>query len=667
MLANFSVLNLNDVGVGSLRQALLDANATAGHDTIDFSAPLFATPQVIVLNSALPTISGSLDVNGPGSQLLTIDAGNGADHLPGTGDGYRLFDVDNGSASMLIDVAISGMKLTGGDVSGVGGAVRSRENLSLTDMAILDNATGPGAIGTNGPLGGDGQDGGRGGDGGGIFSSGGDLTITRSTVSGNSTGRGGNGGLGGNGLSGVVGQTGGDGGNGGSGGYGGGIFIDGGDLILIDSTISGNSTGGGGVGGRGGNGGGGEFGGNGGDGGDGGYAGNGGGIYSSVGQVTISNSTISGNSTSFGGAGGDGGNPGTGATGGYGGDGGNGGSGGGIYSIEGQLSIGSSTITDNETGDAGLGGNGGIDGDTGSEGSDGNGGGVNSLGNDPVLVDNSILAANRSNGNAADLMTGAVTLVLDYSLIGNGNGLAITSGTGNQIGSGVSPLNPGLAPLALNGGFTQTHALLPTSSAIDAGDPAIDTNPAEFDQRGNPFLRVEDGNLPDDIAIDIGAYEAQAPASADFDQDNDVDGADFLAWQRGFGLTTGALRADGNSDDDEDVDHSDLAVWKASFGNGTLPLEVHRAEEVHHPEEGEPAAQQIVITDLALSSYAESEDSTALLFDNPDGAVCSSSAIHFVLPLNVSASETQGVSIADSSEVDLPPLELQLELDVEVF
>jgi len=36
------------------------------------------------------------------------------------------------------------------------------------------------------------------------------------------------------------------------------------------------------------------------------------------------------------------------------------------------------------------------------------------------------------------------------------------------------------------------------------------------------FVRVADGN--------IGAYEAQAPLSAVFDQDNDVDGADFLAW-----------------------------------------------------------------------------------------------------------------------------------------
>ena len=35
--ATFTVTNLNDSGAGSLRQAILDANAAAGADTITFS------------------------------------------------------------------------------------------------------------------------------------------------------------------------------------------------------------------------------------------------------------------------------------------------------------------------------------------------------------------------------------------------------------------------------------------------------------------------------------------------------------------------------------------------------------------------------------------------------------------------------------------------------
>ena len=54
---------------------------------------------------------------------------------------------------------------------------------------------------------------------------------------------------------------------------------------------------------------------------------------------------------------------------------------------------------------------------------------------------------------------------------------------------------------------------------------------------------------------------------ADFDADGDVDGADFLAWQRGLGLTSGASRAQGDSNADGDVDRFDLAVWKVQFAS----------------------------------------------------------------------------------------------------
>ncbi len=37
--ATFTVLNTNDSGPGSLRQAILDANATPGADTIAFNIP----------------------------------------------------------------------------------------------------------------------------------------------------------------------------------------------------------------------------------------------------------------------------------------------------------------------------------------------------------------------------------------------------------------------------------------------------------------------------------------------------------------------------------------------------------------------------------------------------------------------------------------------------
>jgi hypothetical protein len=70
------------------------------------------------------------------------------------------------------------------------------------------------------------------------------------------------------------------------------------------------------------------------------------------------------------------------------------------------------------------------------------------------------------------------------------------------------------------------------------------------------------GQLLDDISI----YE-QVPLQGDFDVDGDVDGDDFLAWQRGLGITTGATLADGDADGDGAVDGDDLAIWKTNFAS----------------------------------------------------------------------------------------------------
>jgi hypothetical protein len=54
--------------------------------------------------------------------------------------------------------------------------------------------------------------------------------------------------------------------------------------------------------------------------------------------------------------------------------------------------------------------------------------------------------------------------------------------------------------------------------------------------------------------------------NADFDADGDVDGADFLAWQRGLGQTTGAVLGQGDANGDMAVNASDLAIWRTQFG-----------------------------------------------------------------------------------------------------
>jgi hypothetical protein len=95
----------------------------------------------------------------------------------------------------------------------------------------------------------------------------------------------------------------------------------------------------------------------------------------------------------------------------------------------------------------------------------------------------------------------------DYNLIGDGSGMTgLSNGvSGNLVGSADNPIDPLLGPLADNGGPTLTHALLPGSPAIDAGNNAYAT---DWDQRGPGYPRIVNG------IIDIGAFEVQAPAAS---------------------------------------------------------------------------------------------------------------------------------------------------------
>jgi hypothetical protein len=61
------------------------------------------------------------------------------------------------------------------------------------------------------------------------------------------------------------------------------------------------------------------------------------------------------------------------------------------------------------------------------------------------------------------------------------------------------------------------------------------------------------------------------PASADFNGDLSVDGADLLVWQRNAGGPAGAVLADGDANEDGVVDADDFAVWRAQFGATLSP------------------------------------------------------------------------------------------------
>jgi hypothetical protein len=167
-----------------------------------------------------------------------------------------------------------------------------------------------------------------------------------------------------------------------------------------------------------------------------------------------------------------------------------------------------------------------------------------------------------------------------------------------------------LGPLANNGGPTKTHALLFGSPAINAGDQGIRAGVngvPEFDQRGAPFARFDNG-----LYIDIGAYEFQSAAGSfigDFDGDGDVDGRDFLVWQRGYGRTAGATYSDGDATRDGDVDGKDLAVWQATYGPPPRPRIVDLLLA-----DGDSTAIQSIEIEITTAATALSDVDSA--FDN---------------------------------------------------
>ena len=70
---------------------------------------------------------------------------------------------------------------------------------------------------------------------------------------------------------------------------------------------------------------------------------------------------------------------------------------------------------------------------------------------------------------------------------------------------------------------------------------------------------------------------AEPPASgdnADFNGDGVVDGGDFLAWQRGFGMIDSVELEHGDANRDGLVDAADLNAWSAAFGTGAAPPNV---------------------------------------------------------------------------------------------
>ncbi|WP_375505649.1 hypothetical protein [uncultured Nostoc sp.] len=107
--ATLTVNNLNDSGVGSLRDTI---NITNNNDVVEFL--LGSHPSTISLTSGALAIAKNLTINGPGANLLTISGNN---HFP-------VFDIN------AADVTFSGLAIAG-DIN-----ANDSSNLTFTNSTI---------------------------------------------------------------------------------------------------------------------------------------------------------------------------------------------------------------------------------------------------------------------------------------------------------------------------------------------------------------------------------------------------------------------------------------------------------------------------------------------------------------------------------------------------
>lgn len=249
--ATFTVNNNNDNGSGSLRDAVSQANAATGADTINFAAGVTG---LITLTSGEISITEELTIDGDTNDI-TI-SGNDSSRIFYASANLNLqsLTLSNGQASdrggVIYSLSSSTVNINNSTLSGnsasYGGAVYAYGDLSITNSSLLNNSTTTSS-----------------GDGGAIYARGNSVAITNSSLSNNTVNDDG-GAIYGYSSSNII-ITNSSLSNNSANFYGGAITAYG-NLSIVDSTLSNNTT-----------------------------NNNGGAIYTGS-ALTISNSTLSANS-----------------------------------------------------------------------------------------------------------------------------------------------------------------------------------------------------------------------------------------------------------------------------------------------------------------------------------------------------------------------------------
>ncbi|WP_395375851.1 right-handed parallel beta-helix repeat-containing protein [Marinicella sp. W31] len=111
--------------INTFRSAIELANLQPD-SMIKFDAAVFSKPQTITMENGEFFISSDLIINGPGANLLTINAGQLS----------RVLNINDGINSKTSRVDISGLTFTNGRSIGAGGCIMSQEALFLRASVI---------------------------------------------------------------------------------------------------------------------------------------------------------------------------------------------------------------------------------------------------------------------------------------------------------------------------------------------------------------------------------------------------------------------------------------------------------------------------------------------------------------------------------------------------
>jgi hypothetical protein len=129
--------------------------------------------------------------------------------------------------------------------------------------------------------------------------------------------------------------------------------------------------------------------------------------------------------------------------------------------------------------------------------------------------------------------------------------------------SGAYELRDALSAQDFAGSQGEVLVIDPTPFTVGRG--AFNNGITDWSDAIIDEVRVSDVALTPDQFLFL---TADAPAEdADFDDDGDVDGQDFLIWQRGVGATGTGTNMTGDANNDTNVNGDDLAVWRGQFGN----------------------------------------------------------------------------------------------------